>query len=459
MCDTLVVLGGRSREGVTLFAKNSDREPNEAQVLFSAPRADHAAGESVECTYLSIPQAAVTHAVLLSKPFWMWGAEMGVNEHGVAIGNEALFTKGPPNPSPALLGMDLVRLALERAASAGEALAVITTLLERHGQGGNAALSRQFEYDNSYLLADAREAYVLETVGREWVAKRVHDHYAISNGATLTNDWDTASLGVTTRAVKAGWAPEGLPFDFAEAYCDPERTAATACGSRRQRLQAHVTGPGPDHKLGVLGAMRALRDHGGQADWWGEASIPTQKTVCMHAAGAHQISQTTGSLVAALYPEGPVCFATGTAAPCLSVFKPVWPGVPLVPEAAPARADFGPGTLFWQHELLHRLILLTGTSLTVAQLAARDEFEQTTVAEALAARWESRESRQRLSARSFAAARELGAEWLADARRRTAGNGPADAASVPEERRANVETWHRINREAELTYELLRSAP
>jgi secernin len=32
--------------------------------------------------------------------------------------------------------MDLLRLALERAASAGDAVAVITGLLERHGQGG-----------------------------------------------------------------------------------------------------------------------------------------------------------------------------------------------------------------------------------------------------------------------------------------------------------------------------------
>ena len=62
---------------------------------------------------------------------------MGANEHGVAIGNEAVFTKVPYDKGPALLGMDLLRLALERAATARQALDVITGLLVEHGQGGN----------------------------------------------------------------------------------------------------------------------------------------------------------------------------------------------------------------------------------------------------------------------------------------------------------------------------------
>ena len=54
---------------------------------------------------------AHTHAVILSKPAWMWGAEMGANEHGVCIGNEAVWTKlnGPEDEKEKLLGMDLLR--------------------------------------------------------------------------------------------------------------------------------------------------------------------------------------------------------------------------------------------------------------------------------------------------------------------------------------------------------------
>jgi secernin len=72
----------------------------------------------------------------------MWGAEMGSNEHDVVIGNEAIFSietdrlKAKELIEPGLLGMDLVRLGLERAESALQALDIITDLLEKHGQSG-----------------------------------------------------------------------------------------------------------------------------------------------------------------------------------------------------------------------------------------------------------------------------------------------------------------------------------
>jgi len=115
MCDTLVALGNATADGSVILAKNSDRQPNEAHVLARIPRARHGPGETLQCTHISIPQVAETHEVLLSRPFWIWGAEMGANEHGVAIANEAVFTKEPYDKAPGLIGMDFLRLALERA--------------------------------------------------------------------------------------------------------------------------------------------------------------------------------------------------------------------------------------------------------------------------------------------------------------------------------------------------------
>ncbi len=120
MCDTLVALGHTTSSGHVLFAKNPDREPNEAQAMLYAPAARHRAQDTVRCTYIQVPQAPETRAVVLSKPFWMFGCELGANDRGVVVGNDAVFTRMPVEKT-GLLGMDLMRLALNRSDSALEA--------------------------------------------------------------------------------------------------------------------------------------------------------------------------------------------------------------------------------------------------------------------------------------------------------------------------------------------------
>ena len=168
MCDTFVALGSATKDGSVIFGKNSDRPQNEQQPLAYFKRENHPPNTQVRCTYISIPQVEVTNAIFLSKPSWMWGGEMGANEYGVSIGNEAVWTKEPYG-GPALLGMDLLRLALERSSSATQALEIIVDLLENHGQGGSCAENSMWTYHNSFLIADQREAWVLETAGEWWI--------------------------------------------------------------------------------------------------------------------------------------------------------------------------------------------------------------------------------------------------------------------------------------------------
>jgi dipeptidase len=92
-CDSLVALGGVTADGATLFAKNSDRPAAEPQPLVQRPAQRYAPGERVRCTYVEIPQVAETAGVIGSRPYWCWGFEHGLNEHGVAIGNHTVFTK------------------------------------------------------------------------------------------------------------------------------------------------------------------------------------------------------------------------------------------------------------------------------------------------------------------------------------------------------------------------------
>lgn len=81
MCDTMVALPPATAGGVVLFAKNSDRERDEAQFLdWCRPRAMPRGRAALHLH--RYPQAARTHAVLLSRPYWLWGAEMGPTSTG-----------------------------------------------------------------------------------------------------------------------------------------------------------------------------------------------------------------------------------------------------------------------------------------------------------------------------------------------------------------------------------------
>lgn len=65
-------------------------------------------------------------------------------------------------------------MALERAASAKEAIQVIGNLIETYGQGGSCyepTSKVKCGYDNSFLIVDHEEAWTLETCDRVWVAK------------------------------------------------------------------------------------------------------------------------------------------------------------------------------------------------------------------------------------------------------------------------------------------------
>uniref|UniRef100_A0A8C8U3W9 Secernin 3 n=1 Tax=Peromyscus maniculatus bairdii TaxID=230844 RepID=A0A8C8U3W9_PERMB len=173
-CDTFVALPPATVGNRVIFGKNSDRLFDEVQEVIYCPAAVHNdLGKRLKCTYIEIDQVPETYAVVLSRPAWLWGAEMGANEHGVCIGNEAVWGRENVSKEEALLGMDLVRLGLERADTAEKALDVIVDLLEKYGQGGNCAEGEEFSYYNSFLIADRNEAWILETSGKYWAAEKV----------------------------------------------------------------------------------------------------------------------------------------------------------------------------------------------------------------------------------------------------------------------------------------------
>ncbi|XP_054713075.1 secernin-3-like [Uloborus diversus] len=260
-CDTFVVLPPGTALGCVVFGKNSDRPKGEVQEVVYFPAEDHSPGSKTQCTYISVEQAEHTRAVILSKPSWMWGAEMGANDAGVCIGNEAVWTKlnGPEDAEERLLGMDLVRLGLERSGSAREAVDVITNLLEAHGQGGPCSdLHPDLTYHNSFLIADNKEAWVLETAGKLWAAEHVTSGCRnISNCLSIGTKMDLMSGGLKEHAQSNGlWDPSQGDLNFADAYGKPNE-----CGSQRfirgKELLAQLSESG---EFGTLSMFQVLRD-------------------------------------------------------------------------------------------------------------------------------------------------------------------------------------------------------
>ena len=413
MCDTMVALGNATADGSVIFAKNSDREPNEAHELVLIPHATHPKGSRVRCTYIEIPQVSETFAVLLAKPFWIWGAEMGVNERGVVIGNEAVFTKVPYQKEPGLIGMDFIRLALERAATARAALEVIVGLLEAYGQGGNCGFAHKLYYHNSFLIADPNEAWVLETAGRLWAAQRVTDVRSISNAITIGREWDLASDGLVDYAVERGWCKGRDDFHFGRCYSDFLYTHFSAANPRQCRTTELLMAS--KGTITVETMMAALRDHGPDAgpDWSPGRGL-TGADVCMHAGfGPVRVSQSVGSMVSHLTPEIQTHWLTGTSAPCTGIFKPVWLDAGL-PDLGPSpTGSYDQATLWWRHEALHRAVLRDYATRMPLYREERDELEARFICDAAQVQKETPDQRLAFSSRCFAQADEATARWVA----------------------------------------------
>ena len=292
MCDTM----GKIFKVGAIFAKNSDRRPNEPQVVEWYPAAVHEENK-VKTTYIEVDQVKETKAMILSRPTWLWGGEMGVNECGVCIGNEAVFTKGKYDDI-GLTGMDMVRLALERSENAKEALECIIGLLEKYGQGGNCGFDHEFLYDNGFLIMDKSEIYILETSGKEWVFKKTNQA-AISNRLSIGKDGDVYSEG---------------SCDFAKKHLEPVYSHFSQSRQRKAMCQAAV-----ENAVSLDDMFKAMRQHADDENPLCKSSVGSP---CMHYGGLVG-DHTTQSMAVELFADGQIkVWTTGQSLPCISIYKP-----------------------------------------------------------------------------------------------------------------------------------------
>ncbi len=182
----------------------------------------------------------------------------------------------------------LMQLALQRAATARQALTVMTSLVAEHGYASSG---------ESFSLSDPKEAWLLELIGKGpgqkgavWVARRVPDGFitAHANHPRLRtfplHDPDTLyAPDVISFARGKGWFQgKDEDFSFADVYapltwedvrfCEARvwsvfRRAAPSLKLPASMARGDADGPRlplwikPDQKLGVAEVMALMRDH------------------------------------------------------------------------------------------------------------------------------------------------------------------------------------------------------
>ena len=400
MCDILVVTPEATKSGRMIFAKNSDRDPNEAQTLEYIPKRE-SEGLNSKLTYIEFPELGSTNEIIISRPWWMWGAEMGVNEHGLVIGNTAVFTKEDYKDT-GLLGMDILRLALERRKTARDALGYMCSIIENYGQGGSGSYNHKFLYHNSFIIADDSEAWVLETAGNQWTAELIRGVYSISNTLTIKGDGRVSSSGLVSNAMSKNYVQNQKDFDFSEDYLSSNRYQRFAKGEERRdytmnKLKQREGDIDIEYMRDILGSHQR------------EPFIPkkgSNKDVCMHYGALSRRSHTASSQVSVIGEDSQSHWFTGTSNPCLSIFKPISfsGGIPNL--GREPKNSYDQNNYWWRFEKFHRKFQTNYEKYIPKYKTERDKLQKK-----LIEKEKNTENKERLTRWAFKKEDDLKKKW------------------------------------------------
>ena len=186
-CDTLVALARASADGVTLFAKNSDRPPRECQRIVQLPAPSAPAPARGALPVHRDPAGRGDGRRGSARSRTGSGASSTASTSTASRSATRRSSRARRSGASGLLGMDLVRLGLERGRSGRRGARRDHALLEEHGQGGSGlSPSATGRTTTRSSIADPRDAPGSSrrgpALGR---ASRSRDVGNISNGLAI----------------------------------------------------------------------------------------------------------------------------------------------------------------------------------------------------------------------------------------------------------------------------------
>ena len=283
-CSSFLVTKGASKDGSVMITYTCDGEFHPH--LQHYPAQDHEPGVTIKIRGRDgkirgeVKQVPHTYAVV--------GL---MNEHQLAIGETTFGGRHElRNPDGILHYFLMMRLALQRAKTAREAIKVMADLVEEYGYGSSG---------ESFSIADPEEAWIMEMIGpgpggkgAHWVALRIPDGYVSAHanmsriGEFPLDDPDNClySDNVISFAEQKGYynKKSGKPFSFRYAYDPPKPSSLRTCAARvwsmfRRSAPSLDLSPDfqrgvkeakpyplwikPDKKLALQDVMDFMRDH------------------------------------------------------------------------------------------------------------------------------------------------------------------------------------------------------
>ena len=208
----------------------------------------------------------------------------------------------------------------------------------------------------SVYNSNHNEAWVLETVQRLWVAKKVKDFAAISNIYSIETDYDECSEGIEEFAISKGLHVRGTPFNFAKSFTKIEAGAMSGHARANRMRKLLKQGKG---QIDVSYVKKILRDHfeNEVIEYAWSPAESFNPTICMHgvfpapcatAASAVVEMKSTENKELAFTYWGSMC------TPCTSFFIPFY-NTGYIPEIlAIGKNKFDPDSFWWN---LNRMCL------------------------------------------------------------------------------------------------------
>jgi dipeptidase len=276
-------------------------------------------------------------------------------------------------------------------------------------------------------MADASEAYILETAGRKWAVKKIDGFGSISNLLGIGTDWDECPAAGGDRS-----------FDWAGTFALPE--VPPTLGSPDRQCITFDALKAAQGKISVKKMFDLMRHHGAG---YHPSSAEAHRNICVHAGPQeNRWWQADGVMVTDVGPHGVMAWLTATSGTCVSIFKPVFLGMDL-PDIGPLPTErFDPASLWWKHELLHRRAMADFDHLVPEIRQDFDALEAEFLAEAETVKKGSPAEKRDFVNTCFRRALDATEAWIARLRARSdlAFDDPAYRAM-----------WQKLNAEAGLT--------